>query len=224
MKTETNLTSFYCSASWHIENGLAFRIYELAYMLTHPKGKLVTTFRASAPQLADYFRYRERSIYTALEDLTNLGFFVLIERGFFESNIYGVISHSEWAKTNLNRCAEKLEYSYSAEGDPLGVDLYALSNGRVKFIPFQIKTIREIGFTEDEIKTYFQSFLSSIAGEKHKTRKSIPGRFIMYLRKQRAERFPRPPETTEGLRGRAKQLREKRIALLTACEAQAVAV
>src|SRR5229473_7677655 len=127
MSSETN---FHCSASWHITNGLAFRIYELAYMVAKKSG----TFFASGRQLAEYFRCSKSSVYRALDCLADLGFFVLVERGFFESNTYKVVSHKQWAKNRSNECVKKLEYLWSGEGDLLGQDLYALSGGRVKFL------------------------------------------------------------------------------------------
>jgi len=220
MTTETNLASFYCSPSWHIENGLAFRIYELAYMLCKVGTPEEKTFYGSAPQLSEYFRYSERTIYGALEYLSELGFFVLKDRGFFESNVYKVVSHKDWIETHPDQCSEKLEYSYSGDGDPLGIDLYALSNGRINFYPFQIKLIRAIGFSEDETKTYFMAYLSSM-GTRRTQRKNIPGGFIFYLRKQSVEQGFRPREVSKGLRGRAKDLHEEYVARVSVGEVQA---
>jgi hypothetical protein len=201
--------NFHCTTSWHITNGLAFRIYELAYGLSKTSKK----FFASAPSLAQYFHCSDASVYRAIHQLVDLGFFELIEAGAYDSNKYRVVLHTEWQKNHVGQCVVKLE-SNSGEGDPLGVELYALSGGTVMFKPQQIALIRSLGFSEDETRTFFTSFFDD-EQKGGKKRRFFPNRFIKYLRDEKDRVFlSSPVEATKRLRGRAKSLRENRLARL----------
>jgi hypothetical protein len=207
-------TKLQCSASWHIQNGLAFKIYERAYVLSKTSKK----FFASAPSLAQYFRCSDASVYRAIHQLVDLGFFELIEAGAYDSNKYRVVLHTEWRKNHVGQCVVKLE-STSGEGDPLGVELYALSGGTVRFKPQQIVVIRSLGFSEDETRTFFTSFFDDEQKGGRK-RRFFPNRFIKHLRDEKDRVFlSSPVEATKALKGRAKALRENRLARLAALAA-----
>lgn len=195
---------FHCGAEWHL-TGLAFRIYSLASRLSHKSNR----FHPTGASLAAHFKCSTRSIYRAIDDLVEAGFFSLIDQGMFESSVYKVLSHKEWASNNLGMCCVKESMPWSGEADPLGQDLHALSGGRARFREFQIRTIRDVGLSEDEVKQNFKTFVD-MPGAINKP-KTLPGRFIQFLRKQLLEKeaekgILQVPPNRSDLRGRASQL------------------
>jgi hypothetical protein len=97
-----------------------------------------------------------------MKALVELGFFVLIEQGFYTPSVYRVITHNEWAIEHPGCCAEKETLPWSEEkGDPLGVRLWNVSGGKMKYEPYQVKALRKTGLTDDQIAKAFEEFVTA---------------------------------------------------------------
>jgi hypothetical protein len=180
------LSPYYCSPEWHLARfGLATVLtYSLAYRLSKKYGK----FTGSAERVGIYFGMNEKTIDRAFANLLEIGFFELHESGQakFESSIYVVLSHTDWADTYPGQCREKEEFIWS-KGDPLGRELYSLSDGRVKFKEYQIGSYRKLGFTDHEISCHWLNFLNEnpLAENSKSWRKSASYHFNEYLNEMR---------------------------------------
>jgi hypothetical protein len=129
-------------------------LYSLAYRITRAcKNK----YRASVPQLMHHFGRSESTFHRAYGNLRDLGFFLLLEsgQGTWESNVFRVLTHEEWAEAHPNQCAVKIDNNWQDGFDPLGIELFNVSGGKVKFRPFQIMWYRQNGLTDDEIVGLF---------------------------------------------------------------------
>ncbi len=186
MNTTTPAEShFHCSAEWHLAklSSVCAIVYPFALRIS----KTYQKFTCSAKSVAEYFDYEERAIRRAYKELEELGLFVRIETGFFEANVFKVLTHKDWATENPNRCTTKIEFPWTGEGDPLGQKLWIASGARVKFKEYQIKFLRDLGLPENEIVGEFESFWAKEYAKTHanqyKTnRKGIVGRFILHMK------------------------------------------
>jgi len=71
-------------------------------------------------------------------------------------------AHNKWAAKHPGCCAEKETLPWSGEkGDPLGVRLWNVSGGKVKYQPYQVKALRNTGLTDDQIATAFEEFVTA---------------------------------------------------------------
>lgn len=77
-------------------------------------------------------------------------------QGTFGPSTYRVFSHDEWAAKHPNECPQKFEYGW--DGDPLGQQLWVTSGTRVKFMEFQVKNLRSLGISDDQIVTEFEAY------------------------------------------------------------------
>ena len=181
-----NLSPYHCSAECHLAKfGLATVLtYSLAYRLSKKSGR----FTGSAERVGLYFGMDEKTIDRAFANLLKVGFFERIESGQakFETSIYEVLTHADWADTHHGECREKEEFTWS-KGDPLGRELFTLSDGRVKFKEFQIQSYRKLGFTIDQIISHWADFLNeNPLSEKPKTwRKSAGYHFYEHMKELR---------------------------------------
>jgi hypothetical protein len=181
-----SLSPYYCSPEWHLARfGLATVLtYSLAYRLSKKSGH----FNGSAERVALYFGMNEKTIDRAFANLLKVGFFELRESGQakFESSIYEVLSHTDWAGFHAGECREKEEYIFS-KGDPLGRELFTLSAGRVKFKDFQIQNYRKLGFADDRIVFLWVDFLNeNPLSEKTKAWRNKAGyQFYEYMKSAR---------------------------------------
>lgn len=136
----TEYGEYYCTTGWHLsrvsKRGSAFAgyVYELAYMLTNPpegkpEPKEGRVFYASLDKIAEHFGVDRKTIYRAVEILTEIGLFELIVKGgYMEPSAYRVWTHKQWAKTHPGKCIERIEFSFSA-GDELGRRLIRQAQG-----------------------------------------------------------------------------------------------
>ena len=180
---------FHCSAEWHLVklSPVCAIVYPFALRISKGSQK----FACSAKSVGEYFGYEERAIRRAYRELEELGFFVRIETGFFEANVFKVLTHKDWAVENPNRCTTKMEFPWTGEGDPLGQRLWIASGARVKFKAFQIKFLRDLGLPEKEVVADFEKFwtreYASTHANQYKTnRKGIVGRFMLYMKAKAA--------------------------------------
>lgn len=148
---------YFCTIEWHLAQlGPCARIiYPFAFRISKTSKK----FFCSAVRMATHFGYEERQIRRALEQLKGAGFFVLKSERPFESSVYRVLSHKEWAKQHPDKCAEKIAFPWSTEGgDELGRRLYAVSGGQVKLLAHQVRWLRNTNLPEDTIVAEFDRF------------------------------------------------------------------
>jgi hypothetical protein len=176
------LTNYHCCAEWHLA-GMS-PVCSLVYPFALRISKVSKKFSCSARGVAEFFRRNEKTVQRGYKELVEVGFFVLLQKGQFESSIYEVLPHTEWAALNPKQCAVKIEFPWTGEGDPLGQRLYAASGGRIKFMPFQVKAYKETGFSDDDIVSLFERFLSENSATFHypKNRKEAGFHFLIFLR------------------------------------------
>lgn len=158
-KNQQKETAFYCSSVYHLVNlsRAAQSVYDVGMSLT--KGEEDAEFFASAKQLADYIGYEVKQIKRARAELTELGFFELKRERDFDTNVYRVLTHKQWAERHPGQCAEKVVMPWEGEGDPLGQKLYAASAGEKSLRDYQTLLLRRTEISEDIIVDEFRMFL-----------------------------------------------------------------
>jgi len=135
------------------------RAAELIYSLACVISRDSHQFFCSAPNLAQYFGYERRQIYRGLQQLEDAGLLELKSRQSFQSSVYRVVLHKDWAEKYPGRCATKQALPWDGEGDELGRKMYALSGGRHRFLDYQIKLLRKSGLSEELILAEWQGFI-----------------------------------------------------------------
>lgn len=176
---DSNETAFHCCAEWHLarlKSPTTALVYPFALRIATNSGK----FACSAISVSHFLGVHRTTVLRAYQELTTLGFFELLEHGMFDTNIYRVLRHNEWADQHPGLCAVKVEYPWTGEGDPLGQRLYAASGGRVKFKDFQVRAYRATGLEEDTIVELFEDYRS--AEGKYRKARNVPYHFLVYLR------------------------------------------
>jgi hypothetical protein len=196
-------TAFHCDTSWHLE-GVSLRIYDLASRVGHRTKK----FYATLGSLATYFRVGESTIQRALKLLEESGFFEVLDEGPFISTVYRVLSHKEYAEKYPGQCCQKevLVWFDDPGVDPLARQFYALSGGRIKFRTNDMKGLRKLGLSDEQLLSEFEKFFErkwpdGYTGARYST--MFSGRFVRHLKDKLGEK-----SLTLELRGRAEVLRE----------------
>jgi len=182
-----NETKFYCCAEWHLARltPICSLVYPLALRLSKTHGGIYTY---SAKSVAEFLGYDEWTVRElGYKRLAELGFFVLLERGKFEANVYHVLSHKEWAVAHPNQCAVKATFPWTEEGEKLGQDLYVASGSRVKFKDHQVKFLKSLGLSEERILSEFETFWAEQSGKSpanqfKSNRSSLVGSFILHAK------------------------------------------
>jgi hypothetical protein len=182
-------SSFHCSPEFHLKD--LSPICALVYPFALRVSKKSDRFAYSATLVARHFGYHPRRVQMAYRELTAAGFFVELEKGLFEPNVYKVLTHKEWAVSHPNACAIKETMPWEGDTDPLGRELYAISGGRAKFRDFQVKILRECA-SEAEIKSEFQPFWqqqteATLANHFKSNRRAIIGRFVAHMKARASE-------------------------------------
>ncbi len=197
---DSSLAHYHCSSEWHlwqlkdrkdIRTPFAAVLYPFAFRISKNSG----CFYCSAERIAEHFGTSPDTVRRAMDALTTSGFFVVIDKELFHSTIYRVVPHDEWAQAHPGRCVVRTEFPWSVEeGDQLGEQLYTLSGGRVKWFLNILIALRKTGFTDDLIVEKFKLFLEVRRG--HGASKSIPFRFLKFLRQEVQDAKAREIETT----------------------------
>jgi hypothetical protein len=153
----SDLQAFECSEYFHLAelSPIASLVYGLAYKLTKGGENL---FFASADSVASYLGRSASQVRRGLKQLEAYGLFELESAKTFRTNSYRVLSHKDWATQHPRRCCKKIEFPYTAEGDPLGRQLWQITGGRVEFQQFQVANLRKLGLTDEEIIAEFSGF------------------------------------------------------------------
>lgn len=196
-----SLSSYYhCSAEWHLwrlkdsgghKTPFAAALYPFAFRISKNSNR----FYCSAEGIAEHFGTSPDTVRRAMNALTTSGFFIVIDKEYFHSTIYRVVSHDDWAKAHPESCVVKAEFPWSGEeGDQLGVRLYTASGGRVKSFANILAALRKTGFTDDQIVEKFELFLAARRG--HGASKSILFRFQKFLQQEFRDVKAREIETT----------------------------
>jgi hypothetical protein len=180
LSPENNPTSrFYCSSEWHfsrMRSNAAALVYNFARRISRNSGK----YSCSDRSVAEYLDLHKDTIRRARKELVEAGWFVLLEYGMFDTNVYTVLSHKDWAIEHKDVCTKKEEFPWTAEGDPLGQKLHAASGCRVKFKAMQIAEYRKFGFSENTIVEMFEQWRAGVgSGRKPK---NVGFHFFKYLR------------------------------------------
>lgn len=152
------MSSFYCSWEWHFaqfSSRLAPLIYSWGCCLSNKSG----SFYPSVENMASHFCRDRTTVFRALQELVSIGWAEVIHREPGKPVVYRFIDHEEWARSHPNECIEKNVMPWEGEGDSLGRELYAVSGGLAKFLPYQMTGLRKSGFTDPQIVSEFRIFL-----------------------------------------------------------------
>jgi hypothetical protein len=170
---------YHCCSEWHLARlgGICTVLHPFALHLSHRTKK----FCCSAVSLGPFFDCNESTIRRGFEKLENAGFFEKVRQGTFAPSSYRVLNHDEWAAEHPNQCPEKFDYGWAQDEDPLGPRLWIASDGAVKFMPFQLKEMRNRIALDDDIVTAFGSYYES---EGHrKQRGNVAKGFLFHLKR-----------------------------------------
>jgi hypothetical protein len=171
--------SFHCCAERHLaqfKSPTAALVYPFALRISKKTG----TFSCSAISVGKFLNLHRTTILRAYKELTEFGFFELVYYGQFDTNVYAVLKHEEWAAKHPGQCVKKIEFPWTGEGDPLGQQLWVASGCRVKFKEFQVTGFRKTGLPEDTIVALFKEFRSGIG--RNRKPKNVPYHFLQFLR------------------------------------------
>jgi phage shock protein PspC (stress-responsive transcriptional regulator) len=162
MSEDNEFSRYYCSPEWHLarltHTPFAGPLY--SFMLRVSKGS--GWFHGSAEGVAQYFGVSRWTIQRAMQALVDLGFLVRVAQAPYTPSVYRVIAHNEWEDNHPGCCAKKETLPWSEEkGDPLGVRLWNVSGGKVKYQPYQLTALRKTGLTDDQIATAFEEFVTA---------------------------------------------------------------
>ncbi len=180
-------SSFHCSEQWHLADlsPICSLIYPLAYRLSRSNANSTQgspgTLHCSAERLAIYFGRDPSTIRRGLNELVRLGFLIKVGARKFKPNVYRVRTHAEWANDNPGKCAVKLFFPYSEEGDPLGRQLWNICGGLIEFKTYQVAYIRTLGLNEEAILKSFTSYWEN--HDQSKSAKQLTVDFIVKLKK-----------------------------------------
>jgi hypothetical protein len=169
---------YYCCAEWHLARlgGACGVVHSFAVHLSYKSKR----FGCSAVALGKYLDLNECTIRRAYRKLEGIGFFEKVFQGVFGPSVYRVLDHQEWAAIHPNRCPEKFEYHWAGKGDPLAQQLYGASGGRIRFMEFQMKSLRTLDVSEDRILNEFDRYLEN----EGKYKKNIASGFCMHLKRK----------------------------------------
>jgi hypothetical protein len=180
-------TSLHCSSEYHLarlKSDIAPLIYSLGLRLSKKSG----VFYASAETLALYLGQNYRTILRALAELVEEGLFEVESQELFKPTAYRVIRHVDWVKDHPRTCCTTTQFPWSNEqGDPLGVEMYSASGGRVKLNSGFLKAVRGTGLDDEAILAHWKSFLKAGKSAVGKP-KAVFFRFLKHLRAFSKER------------------------------------
>ena len=150
---------FHCSPEYHFaQKPFAGLLYQWAFRLSKGSG----SFHASQENIAAYFGVSRWTVARAIDHLLKLGFFEPISNELFQSSVYHVLGHDDWAGKHPGLCVAKETLPWSSEeGDRLGRDLWNASGGKVKYQQFQLAALRRTGLPDDEIVDAFRQFIGN---------------------------------------------------------------
>ena len=173
--------SYFCTSEWHLAKlpPVCALIYSFALYLARNSKR----FSVSATGLAEYFDRDESTIRRGYKALEKLGFFVKTIQGTFNSSVYRVLTHEEWAKTHPNQCPEKLRNPWADDNDPLGQQLLFATGCRVKWKTFQVDNLRNLGLPDDEVVEEFELYYQQKG--QFKQPMNVPKGFLLELRQKK---------------------------------------
>lgn len=151
-------TAFYCNATWHLVR--LSRISQSVYSLACVVAKKSGLFSASAKNVADFLGYEEKQVRRGSKELEEVGFFEFESAKEFDTNVYRVLTHKQWAAKHPNKCAAKQDFGWHNPGDPLAPQLYAVSGRRKKFKEYQMRLLRKTNLQGTVLLQEFERFVS----------------------------------------------------------------
>ena len=166
---DNECSRYHCSPERHlvplVRTPIAGPLYSFMFRVSKQSG----CFHGSADGVAQYFGVSRWKIQRAMQALVDLGFLVRVAQAPYTPSVYRVNGHKEWAANHPGCCTEKETLPWSAEkGDPLGVRLWNVSGGKVKYQPYQLTALRKTGLTDDQIATAFKEFVTAEQARREK--------------------------------------------------------
>ena len=146
-------------------------------------------FFCLAVRLAEYFGCNERSIRRAFKELEQTGFFELVSRSAFETNLYKPVDHKSWADKHPGKCIMRWEFPWSQDSNKLGQVLWSVSGGQAPIMRHHVEFLQKLGLDDEYIVSEFAAFwpmLSRImrADRDKSGRSRIVGLFLMNMKEK----------------------------------------
>lgn len=159
MQTDPTLAHYHCTSEWHLAK-LKSRFAAILYPFAGRISSKTSRFHCSAERVAGHFGVSRWTVIRSIKELEGLGFFELIAKEPFRPSLYRVWSHSDWAKAHPDCCAVRATYPWSGEeGDALGVRLFNITGGRLKYQPHQLAALRNTGLSDDQLAMRLEVFV-----------------------------------------------------------------
>jgi hypothetical protein len=174
-------STLHCSTEYHLarfKSNVAPLIYSLGLRLSQDSG----VFYASGETLAPYLKVSYSGILRALRELVSSGFFEVVSREAFRPTAYRILKHEEWAANHPGTCCTRMQFPWSDDpGDPLGIEMFSASGGRVKFYPAYLTALRKTGLDDQAILARWKEFLETEVSARPRWRSAFH-RFLKQLR------------------------------------------
>jgi hypothetical protein len=147
---------YHCCAEWHLARlgGACALVHPFALRISH-RTKI---FACSAVSVGRFFDKDPSTIRRAYDKLEEAGYFEKKHQGCYGPSSYKVLTHDEWAMKFPRQCPLREEMPWADGKDELGHYIYMLSGTKVKPRDFQIKNLRKLGFSDDEVKLRFERY------------------------------------------------------------------
>jgi len=153
-------STLYCSSEWHLsqfKSNLAPLIYSHAFHVAGTSG----IYFISLGTLAKYFKADYKTVWNAVRELVESGWFIVVSERKGDVTTYRVRDHKAWVREHPGLCTTKFEYPWTGEdGDRLAVEIYTASGGRVKCYANQIIALRKSRLSDTEIVLRWKQFLA----------------------------------------------------------------
>lgn len=165
---------YQCSAERHLwRSGAALAIYLKVGQVTHGGDSV---FFGSAQKLIRFldmspsagkaaFRLLDGQGWLVIEDMPVKNIYELRGRTNVKKN-RRFITHDQWVKTHPNSCYEREAMPWDGEArDPLGAQLYRISESKLTWHPEELKAMRKNGATDAEIMGMWKQMVDARRGE-----------------------------------------------------------
>lgn len=165
-------SALHCSAVWHLFRlkgkgaRLCIPLWERSMALAHESGRYRLSGRSGA---APYFGVTEAEVYCAAALLVESGWWNVLDENLGKPTVYHPLRHGKpdsvkgsWLETHPNQCCQKLVMPWSAEGDPLGPRLWAIT-GQTYYPNHLAGWRKRTGLTDDRIVERTKEFMESPA-------------------------------------------------------------
>jgi hypothetical protein len=154
-------------------------VYDFACNIAYKEKR----FYVSVERAARYLGLASNTVRQAYRELTEKGWFRLIEEGNYSPNVYEpVLNHDAWVAANPGQCCVKSSFPWTLENDELGQAIWAITGGKIKPKSHSMKAIRkmirELGCSAEDVAEDFRKWYPN----QNHAPKYVLGHFIKHFR------------------------------------------